>query len=363
MSVYRRKETGKWMVDVTYALPNGRTRRVKKSSPVQTRRGAEEFERQIRLSLQKGEYGKVDAASVPTFAEYVDRFIDEWCVAQRHKPSGIESKRSAIRNYLQPIFGNRRLDSFGPRDEDKLRQSMAHLNPATYNNAASCMNTVLKVAVRWSLIDAVGHRFALDKRQKKPPKFYDFDEFDWMTKAARELDARYELLVLLGGHAGLRRGEVIALEWDDIDFRRNQLTVERAEWKGHVREPKGMETRQVPMSARLEASLQRNRHLIGPRVLYSETGRTLTAKVINNWMRRIQLRAKVKATGGYHILRHTFCSHLAMKGAAPRTIQELAGHKDLTTTLNYMHLSPGEKHRAIELLNDSSGPIAAHRPS
>jgi len=41
-----------------------------------------------------------------------------------------------------------------------------------------------------------------------------------------------------------------------------------------------------------------------------------------------------------HILRHTFCSHLAMRGAPARAIQELAGHQDLDTTQRYMHLSP-----------------------
>jgi site-specific recombinase XerD len=52
-----------------------------------------------------------------------------------------------------------------------------------------------------------------------------------------------------------------------------------------------------------------------------------------------------------HKLRHTFCSHLAMRGAAPKAIQELAGHESLTTTLRYMHLSPSARDQAIALLN------------
>jgi site-specific recombinase XerD len=50
------------------------------------------------------------------------------------------------------------------------------------------------------------------------------------------------------------------------------------------------------------------------------------------------------------MLRHTFCSHLAMRGAAPRAIQELAGHRDLSTTQRYMHLSPAAVRSAIQLL-------------
>ena len=51
-----------------------------------------------------------------------------------------------------------------------------------------------------------------------------------------------------------------------------------------------------------------------------------------------------------HILRHTFCSHLAMRGAPTRAIQELAGHQDLSTTQRYMHLSPAALDAAIRLL-------------
>jgi site-specific recombinase XerD len=53
---------------------------------------------------------------------------------------------------------------------------------------------------------------------------------------------------------------------------------------------------------------------------------------------------------GRHVLRHTFCSHLAMRGAPARAIQELAGHQDLGTTQRYMHLSPAALDAAIRLL-------------
>src|SRR5437763_10250730 len=57
---------------------------------------------------------------------------------------------------------------------------------------------------------------------------------------------------------------------------------------------------------------------------------------------------------GIHILRHTFCSHLAMRGAPARAIQELAGHEDLATTQRYMHLSPAAIEGAIRLLDSTS---------
>jgi site-specific recombinase XerD len=51
------------------------------------------------------------------------------------------------------------------------------------------------------------------------------------------------------------------------------------------------------------------------------------------------------------VLRHTFCSQLAMRGAAPKAIQELVGHSTLTMTLRYMHLAPSALCEAIDLLN------------
>jgi site-specific recombinase XerD len=77
-------------------------------------------------------------------------------------------------------------------------------------------------------------------------------------------------------------------------------------------------------------------------------GKPLTQKVIQVLVRRTARRANVKP--GIHILRHTFCSHLAMRGAPARAIQELAGHQDLGTTQRYMHLSPAAVDAAIRRL-------------
>jgi hypothetical protein len=69
----------------------------------------------------------------------------------------------------------------------------------------------------------------------------------------------------------------------------------------------------------------------------------------------------VEAFVGVHLLRHTFCSHLAMRGAPPRAIQELAGHQDIATTQRYMHLSPAAIDAAIRLL-EQPVPRAATDP-
>jgi site-specific recombinase XerD len=86
------------------------------------------------------------------------------------------------------------------------------------------------------------------------------------------------------------------------------------------------------------------------------TASPLTQKIVQDHVRRAARRAQLLQIG-VHRLRHTFCSHLAMRGAPARAIQELAGHQDLATTQRYMHLSPAAIERAIRLL-DSSGILA-----
>lgn len=339
-----------FLIDIVFEHPDGRIERVRKVSPVQTRRGAEQHERNIRNALADGTYGKKEVKSVPTLTEFKDRFIEEYCEANKHKPSGIDSKKSAFKNYLEPLFGKKKLDSFTPADEDKMKKFFLEYSSATYNNAASCLNSALAAAARWRVIPHVPHHFGLLKRQKARPKFYDFDQYTWLLEAAQKIDPRIFIVTLLGGDAGMRRGEIIALEWSSVDLRRGLLTIERSEWKGKVTETKGMEYRVVRMTTRLKDALAAHRHLKGDRVLYTDDGETVTAKVLQKWMAKAQKRAGLKASGALHILRHTFCSHLAMKGAPALSIQKLAGHKNLQTTLGYMHLAHGETDRAISLL-------------
>ena len=99
----------------------------------------------------------------------------------------------------------------------------------------------------------------------------------------------------------------------------------------------------------LVEALRTARHLRRPRVLCGADGEPLTQKVVRV-LRRMRGPSSACARG-VHMLRHTFCSHLAMRGAPARAIQELAGHKDLSTTQRYMHLSPAAIEGAIRLLD------------
>src|SRR5262249_14991862 len=148
----------------------------------------------------------------------------------------------------------------------------------------------------------------------------------------------------------------IALEWSDVDLMKRQLCVQRSDWNGHVTTPKGGRLRYVPLTARLAAALREHRHLRSSRVLCRDDGVQLTRQQVQYRVKRAARRANVR--DGVHVLRHSFCSHLAMRGAPARAIQELAGHSELSMTQRYMHLSPAALDAAIRLL-DGRGNIVA----
>ena len=88
-----------------------------------------------------------------------------------------------------------------------------------------------------------------------------------LVESTRELDPRTHLVILLGGEAGMRCGEMIALEWTDVDLANRQLSVRRSDWNGHVTVPKGGRIRHVPVTRRPAAALSEHRHLRSTRVL------------------------------------------------------------------------------------------------
>jgi integrase len=144
-----------------------------------------------------------------------------------------------------------------------------------------------------------------------------------------------------------------ALVWTDVNLEKRRLRVERNEWQGAITTTKGGRLRQIPMTSRLAEALRAHRHLRGSRVLCRPDGTLVTAGALVEALSQAARLANVR-NNGPHILRHTFCSHLAMRSVPVRAIQELAGHRDLSTTQRYMHLSPSAVVDAIRLLDRPS---------
>jgi site-specific recombinase XerD len=103
----------------------------------------------------------------------------------------------------------------------------------------------------------------------------------------------------------------------------------------------------------------RNHHLFcvtSAEVFCWDDGATWTNTTMRAGIKRQEKRAGLRVTG-WHVLRHTFCSHLAMRGAPAKAIQDLAGHQSIAVTNLYMHLAPGALRTAIDLLE--SAPLQA----
>jgi integrase len=357
MSVTLRQCEGKdnlWEVDIRILLPDGNRLRERRQAPVVGKaaalRWAQERER-VLLKEGKGKRESLALREVPTLKEFAPRFLEGYVKANQHKPSGIASKEAILRLHLLPRFGARRLDEITTEDVQRLKATLVKKSGKTVNNILSVLNVLLKTALEWNVIERRPCAIKVVRTMMAEATFHSFEAFESLVQAARETDATAYLIVLLGGEAGLRCGEMMALEWKDVDLTKGRLCVARSEWKGHVTAPKGGRVRHVPLTSRLAEGLRGARHTRHARVLIDHDGQPLTQKVVQGIMRRVSRRAGVPK--GVHILRHTFCSHLAMQGAPSRAIQELAGHRDLGTTQRYMHLSPAALEAAIRLLERS----------
>jgi len=349
---YRNKARG-WELDIRVRLPDGTIIRERRKAPVKSKsaalRWAEARERVLMLN-GKPECQSAPEKEVPTLQEFAPRFLDGYVRANRLKPSGVAAKELILRVHLAPQLGTKKLSEITTEAVQRLKGLLQNRAPKTVNNVLTVLNVLLKTAVDWGVITEVPCSIRLLKVPKTSAAFHEFDVYERLVEAARLTDLQAYLVVLLGGEAGLRCGEMIALEWADVDLANRQMCVRHSDWNGQVTAPKGGKFRFIPLTVRLTKALRDHRHLRSPRVLCRADGRPLSRQVVQYYVKRSARRANVSNVG-VHVLRHTFCSHLSMRGAPVRAIQELAGHRDLSMTQRYMHVSPAAIESAIGLLD------------
>jgi integrase len=224
---YRR---GGWEVDITVRLPNGSRWRERSKAPVSSKTAAMRWgEDRERHVLQHGL--PQPKKEVPTLEEFAPRFLDGHAHANRQKPSGIVSKESILHHHLIPLLGSKKLDAITTEHVQNLKRGLRDRAPKTVNNVLTVLNVLLKKAVEWNVIDRVPCVIRLLPIPKPSAGFYDFEEYERLIQAAKVLDRTTYLIVLLGGDAGLRCGEIMALEWRDVDLHKRQLCVQRSDWK------------------------------------------------------------------------------------------------------------------------------------
>lgn len=347
--------SGGFEVDIHWRSHDGRRQRERKRLDISSRSAAQRWgEGRERELLLRGPERK--RKEVPTLEQFAPRFMDGHARANQLKPSGIAHKELVLKNHLLPALGAKRLDAISDEDVQQLKFRLRDKKPRTVNNVLTVLSMLVKKAVEWRVLDHPPCTVRLVKVHQGTARFYSFEEFEALVGASIQVSRLAHLIVVLGGEGGLRAGEMRALQWADVDFARSQLRVERSEWRGHLTATKGGRVRFVPLTRRLEAALREQRKAApgSGRVLRRPNGDPLQECNLVDVLLKASRAARMPPYGP-HTLRHTFCSHLAMRGAAVGAIQALAGHQDLMTTQRYMHLSPSVLDAAISLLDTPRG--------
>jgi integrase len=341
------KYRGAWYVDVYVNIPGQEPRRIRRRSPVQTKKGTEAYERQL---IEAALSTSMPSREERRFDEFAVEWLKTYCVAN-NKYASVEAKESILRVHLIPTFGECTLSAIGPRDIEAYKASKlaAGRSPKTINNHLTVLRKLLSVAQEWGFVDHVPPV----KWMRVPPQKFDFLAFDEADRLIAGADPEWRAMVIVGARTGLRLGELIALRWEDVDLVAGRLVVARAVSRGKVGTPKNGRTREVPLSDEAHRALRAHRHLKGELVFPGAKG-GFFKKTETKWpLWRACKRAGLRRIG-WHVLRHTFASHLVMRGAPLKAVQELLGHSTIQVTMRYSHLSPSVSRAVVGLLDGNN---------
>jgi integrase len=215
-----------WMIDINYEHPDGRIERVRKVSPVQTRRGAEQHERSIRHALVDGSFGRKEKQPTPMLAEFWKDFFNNYVLTE-NKTSEHMAKEAIWKNQIEPHFGRQRLDDIGAEDVARYKASKLRLeyNRKSVTNQLAVLRRMLAVALEWGRLE---HMPFAKWQLRAPAPPFDFLTFDEATRLVEGSDGIWRTMVLVALRTGLRHGELLALRWQDVDLVAGRLMVRQA---------------------------------------------------------------------------------------------------------------------------------------
>lgn len=348
-AIRRPDRRGEWWVDFRY-----RRRRIRRRSPVQTKRGAEQYERQLRQEYSQDEvYGKNPFEKSITFSELATRWFTNY-VEVNNRPSTQYSKRKAFEKHLLPEFGSCAL----PEITDErvaafaARLAKSDLAPKTVNNILSMLHCALASARSWKLLREIPEV----RWQRVPMQGYRYLE---PNQAQRILDAAkaasdsqfWHTLILFCLRTGGRFSEVAVLRWDDLVLEGPRCHVKF--WRGRSLNLEGPtktnRCRDVPLSSDLVAVLRtypRDSERIFAR---SDPERPIVANNLFCTLTALCRRAGVPRVS-WKDLRHTFATDLTRAGVPLNVVSRLLGHTTLQMTMRYAHVPEEAMYDAVELL-------------
>ena len=354
----RRYKRGGWEYDINIPEWNIRERRV--APGAKTAREAETFGRQrlaellLEMADSQPELGKEVA---PTLEKFWPRFLEEYCEAEGHKPSGIERKTTSYRRWLRPLLGKKRLDEIGRSDAQRLKAAMRKKGrkSSTINNVLTLLNTILEAAETLDVIPQAPKKFRLLPRndEKVREEFTD-QEVEKLLATAASYPADHRMVQMLkatalGGRQAFRQGEVIALRRRDVDFDADKIHVRRSDWRGKEGPPKNGRAQALPLVREVRRLLEPVRFQKPDEyVVVGRDGGKVNYETFRDWWRLLCKRAGIEDRG-FHQLRHHVGTKLGREGASPLGIKEFMRHSTLKMTERYMHGTTADAREAVRV--------------
>ncbi len=261
------------------------------------------------------------------------------------------NKRSWVRDkncvdHLTEFFKGKYLHEITPLGIEQYKKLRLNaVTPRTVNIELSCLRAMFNKAIAWGkALENPVTRVKLLPENDRRLRYLERDEINTLLKNCPDY---LRPIVIMALHAGMRRGEILNLEWEQVDLKRRII---------YVLNTKTDEKREIPINSILYSTLvelygKGNGDYVFPG---RKEGRPYT-QIRKGFLTALK-KSAIK-NFRFHDLRHTFASHLVMKGADLKTVQELLGHKSIEMTMRYAHLSPNHKQTAVERLCDEMDTI------
>ena len=341
-----------------YRLPDGRqvqkklgpawTERGRPAAGYFTKRTAEDWLRETLDEARRGTLPGLVKTDV-TFAEAADEWLRYIEHDRGRKPSTIAGYRALLRSQLLPTFGELPIESITtPMIEAWI--SGVDRAPTTKTKALVLLHGIFKRARKqYGLpLNPVAEVEKPPTQQSGDIEVFSPEEVMALVRAAAsEQDAA---IYLTAAFTGLRRGELLALRWRDVDFSGQVIRVRASYAEGALTTPKSGKVRSVPMAPDVATALARlgqREHWTGDDdlVFVGQAGSYLDGRALRRRYDSALARADLRKLR-FHDLRHTFGTRMIAK-ADIRRVQEWMGHADIQTTMKYLHYAPREGDAAL----------------
>ena len=353
------------VIDFRYKDKDGRERRYRRDATVQTAAGARaEAERLKRLAAARG---TLDVEpEVPTFATYVEGDFAR-LVMVRFKASTREGYQGLLdmpEHGLVALLGRKRLDTIGAADARAV-EADALARKAKPRYALVCLRTVLRSAVELGVLQAMPRLPRLPAKSEKLPAAPPLAVVVQTLAAA---EGWLRVAIALAALAGLRCGEVRAIEVRDVDLEGGRLFVRRAYSADELGVPKGRDERAVPLTPLLASILTHACKGEAPTapLAADDQGEALRESMVGGAWRRLQARLGIEPPWRFHSLRHFFGTTCLRGGANVEAVRRLLGHRDLASTTRYVHATERDLVTAVAALpgiGSGNGGETEDRPS